>query len=84
MNVHSDVQVMLHMFSTQFLYSRIIVETRIKTHFFAHIIVNAISPHVGSKYLLRYAHYAKILPHVSIVFVCPGLSPLVNYFLLIG
>ena len=44
-----DVQaicIMSHVFTTQFLYYRIIVKIRIKTPIFAHIIVNTISPHL--------------------------------------
>ena len=39
-----------HVFTAQFLYSRIIVQIRIKIPVFAHIIVDAISPHLNLKF----------------------------------
>ena len=39
-----------HVFTAQFLYSRIIVQIRIKTPVFAHIIVDAISPHLNLRF----------------------------------
>ena len=43
------VEAMLHVFTAQFMYSTIVVKTRIKPNFFVHIIVNAVSPHLNSK-----------------------------------
>ena len=39
-----------HVFTAQFLYSRIIVKFRIKAPVFSHIIVNAISPHLNLRF----------------------------------
>jgi hypothetical protein len=54
------VQEMLHVFTAQFLYPRITVKSRIKTQFFAHIIVNAISPHLNLRFTGRELILAEI------------------------
>ena len=77
-----------HVFTAQFLYSKIIVKIGINTPIFAHINVNAISPHLNQRFWgkrvdtcwdTRHSRYflMLILGH-QFVFVCPGLSPLVN------
>ena len=46
----STVEAMLHVFTAQFWYSRIIVKTMMKPNFFTHIIVNAVSPHLNIRF----------------------------------
>jgi len=47
------IDTMLHVFTAQFLSSRMIIKTTIKTQIFAHIIINAISPHLILSFLRR-------------------------------
>jgi len=83
---------MLHsVFTAQFVSSRIIVKTTIKTQFFSHIIVNAISPHLILSFLRRSSIHSVIaclgkslmpIYMFKFVFVCLGLSPLAKDCLL--
>ena len=41
---------MLHVFTTQFLYSGLIVKTTLKPKISAHIIVHAVSPHPNPEF----------------------------------
>ena len=80
-----------HVFTAQFLYSKIIVQIRIKTPVFAHIIVDAISPHLNLRFwgwrvdtcwdTCHSRHSLMLILGHQFVFVCPGLS-LVNDCLL--
>ena len=51
--VNMNVACVSNVFTAQFLSSIIIVKTTIKTQIFAHIIVNAISPHLILSFLRR-------------------------------
>jgi len=69
-----NVACVFDVFTTQFLSSIIIVKTTIKTQIFAHIIVNAISPHLILSFLRRSSIHS--------VIVCLGKSLILIYMYL--